>query len=320
MKYEFSNFIYRPVTETSSIDRCGVLLARHFLRGEPLLLDADGVIVRSDALFSPRQISPSLVTVIKEIESLDIQVGLATARSEQFVEYLRAQGLRMQGPLILQEGQLLVADETRTYFVHELYRDFIHAAKSVVSKHSAWRESWYPVWSSGLKDMVFCPGNRQWQGDSRASFWFYTDGDLERNTTMKEALLDPMIDVVGESFGLERNVDFTTSLGLLSLANHGKAGFLGMVSIKGMRNGTSIDKSVAADLYGRPVVFVADGVGDVQLGKWNRGRGINIAIEGNLDVSSDPDRFYRLSELILRNPSELAMSLFHAARIIEQSR
>lgn len=318
----------RPIEEKldakALIERCGLAMAAHFLQGQSLLLDGDGVTVKGDSLFEPELTTPDIIEAIRSVETSGVSVGVATARSSRFVDFLRNFSLDLKGPAILEEGQVVETSANRTLLVSPSHKVFVARVREVLKNHPNWRRSWREVQvhaSNGNGELFFCDGHEQWQGDSRISFWFHAVGSEERDFHIKREIIDATIKPVGESLGLTMGKNYMTSLGRMTLEHVGTSGHLGIISLKSAHNGHPVNKSMAAAFLGKPYVFVADGEGDPPLGAYNlRNGGINIGIKGNLDISNDPSRFMRVSEYVMDDASSLARSLMVAANFVRSSR
>lgn len=289
------------------IHRCAKLLAQHFAVGNSLILDADGVVVEQDSLFHPKITDLRLIQSLRRLEQQGVSIGVATARSENFVEFLQSLGLILRGPLILQQGQVLYQNDKKIYFVSEKYREFVATTKKVVRASPIWKSSWIDVWSSN--EGIFCDGNSQWQGDCRISYWVYERDEQRQGEQLKQHL-DVIVANAGEVFGLRPNIDYVTSFGRMSLERYVQNGTLGIISLKAIRDGVPFDKSIAASYVGKPVVIVSDGYKDGELGHLNKALGgINIGIEGNLDEEINVAAYMEEADICLASPFELSQAL-----------
>lgn len=318
MLNEFHRIAILPQPDISShealtrIKKCASALSAHFSTKHDLLLDGDGVLVDQDSLFHPTLIDPSIIPTLRLLEKQVINIGVATARSESFIDFLRANGLIIAGPQILQEGQVLYKDEQKVYFVSEAYKNFVRAVDRIIPKLSNWRTRWADVWSSD--EPVFCNGNSQWQGDCRISFWFYEKNGIVHGEKIKQRL-DPIIEEVAKSFELRSGRDYIFSLSRMSLERYSRNGDLGIMSLKAIREGLPFDKSVAASYLGMPFVLVADGYHDAVLGYINKAHGgLNIGVEGNLDKSNDASNYMKLTDIRLGSVHEFT----EAVRMVVQ--
>lgn len=306
------------------IQRCGLTMAAHFLHGQSLLLDGDGVTVKGDSLFEPELTTPDITRAIRLIEEAGVPVGVATARSSRFIDFLRSFSLKITGPAILEEGQLIEMPEAKVFLTSSVHKEFVAKVKKELKTHPNWRPNWHNVQvpeTHANGELFFCDGHEQWQGDSRISFWFHAVGSEDRDFHIKREIIDATINAVGESFGLTMGKNYMTSLTRMTLEHIGTAGYLGIISLKSVHNGHPVNKSMAAAFLGKPYVFVADGVGDPPLGAYNlHTGGINIGLKGNLDVSNDPSRFMKLSAYVLDDPRSFAKSLIVAADFVRGSR
>lgn len=300
------------------IERVGRLIAGQSGKGNGLIFDGDGVIVEQDSLFQPTLRDPRLIGSLRQLEQQGVSVGLATSRGEHFVEFLRARGLHLEGPLILQEGQVLYHKGGKTYFTTEAYREFLDAFWRLTGRTDIWRKHWADVWASG--DGAICYGNDQWQGDCRRSFWFYENDGVKHGEELKEKL-SAIARPISQSYDLALGSDYVISLGRMSLRRYVDRGTLGIISVTSAVGGVSSDKSRAAREIVGPAIYIADGFKDGKLEKLNALRGgINIGVAGNLDLASDARSFLTASDATLASPQELVNALLHAVRLLQVGR
>lgn len=314
---------YRPMLDPIEFQpplkrwqQCGELIASHLSLGSPLILDIDGVVCRADSLDRPELTTPAIITSVKTLENLGVKVGVATARGEHIVEYLRREhNLQIEGPAILEEGQVLIKDGNKEYLAVPNHPKFIADLRQEFMLDPRFQDSWRMVKmifeSSGAP--TFCPGNFQWQGECRASFWFFAHGDKDRDRQILTTIFESKLRKLAQKNELDYEKDLAVSVSRMSVGN------LGILSIKGRVDGLPVNKGTAAEKLVQPWVFAADGFGDTALAivtkKFN---GAVIGIEGNLDVSDEPPEFLKNADFVLRNPEELNLALSYAAICLEK--
>lgn len=308
---------YRPslnsqttIETTIKQQQCGVLIAEHLSRGSALMLDLDGVVFEQDSLDYPRITTPNILSALKNLESLNIKVGVATARSVQVVELLKEKyGLRMEGAAILEEGQVFMNGGKKRYFSAPNHPKFIADVRSALRLQPTFRQSWQEVKNLFEADgaVTFCPGNFQWQGECRASFWFFAHGENNRDKNVLTTISEPILRLARGN-GIDFEKDLAVSAYRMSVGN------LGIVSIKGKIAGMPINKGTATEELTEPCIFVADGFGDTPLVSIiKRQNGAVIGIKGNLDESKEPPEFLSQADYVLNNPEEFAQTLHYAA-------
>lgn len=299
---------------------CGLYLAEIFYNGVPLICDIDGVICKADSLDRPELISSQLIESLLLLESHGVAVGVATARGELIINYLRDEhSLHLNGPLILESGHLLIEGSEKKHLAGSHHKSFIEYVRKTLKTTAHFRNDWLAVQDdykhSGAT--AFCPGNIQWQGECRASFWFYAHGEKENDQKLLAELFEPTVRYVAQSYGLSYEMDVSLTVNRMKINNNTEGEQLGIISLKGKRNGVTIQKGTAAEQLKTPWVFVADGFEDMALADLTRSRnGAVVGIKGNLDDSDEPIQFLINADCILDNPDELAIVLYHAHKYL----
>ncbi len=317
---------YRPIIETNSPavevtvkqwQQCGVLMANYFRQGNALLLDIDGVVCKADALVNPELTTQEIIPALKKLENLGVKLGVATARGVQIVEYLRDEhGLQINGPAILEEGQVFINDGHKNYLSVPNHPRFIADVRHILKLQPTFQESWQQVRTlfESNRALTFCPGNFQWQGECRASFWFFAHGEKDNDREVLATIFEPILRELALENGIDYEQDLAVSVGRMSVGN------LGIVSMKGKVNGLPVNKGTAAEKLTQPWVFVADGFGDTPLAYVTKRRnGAVIGIEGNLDDSNEPPEFLRNADYVLSDPEEFAKALNYATICLKES-
>lgn len=308
-------FVDKPLWQ-----RCGAIMAE-YLRAQhnpTLLLDMDGVVFQADSLDVPRLTTPDIIPVLSYIEELGVRIGTATARSTHVVDYLRDLGLRLQGPAILEEGQVVLSGEEAIHLTLPTHKDFMKTATDVLSAHTAFESTWEAVQENARKGTFsFCHGNYQWQGEYRSSFWFSYRGNQDIDHRTVAAVFEPTLRDIADLYGLAYEKDIAIATSRMAVNN------LAIVTIKGQANGQPIHKGMAAEkLLQGSWIFVADGFGDTSLAIETRRRtnGAVIGIEGNLDISNDVPEFLRSANAVLETPQDFVQSLQHTAYLLSKAR
>jgi len=286
----------RPTSELDINSYCSEWLAEHLLNGSQLLLDGDGVLVRGDSLSRTRLLEPSLISSLMTLESIGVPVGLATARGQHFVERLRGEGLLIKGTSILEEGQAVLKNGELKYLVPSEYTRFLGEVRQKLKQSPAYKKSWGEV--SSTNEDVFCRGSHQWQGRARASWWFHQTGRFESDARKLQLMFLPTIAGMATEYGFSLGKDISLSLVRMRENN------LAMMVIR--FNG--FEKATAAGYLDKPVVFIADGFGDLNLGNkvLESGGGV-MGLRTNLDISNEPNMFLNeVADWVLDNPKQLA--------------
>ncbi|MDO8657144.1 MAG: HAD hydrolase family protein [Candidatus Levybacteria bacterium] len=298
-------------TITIKHNQCGVLIASYLKQGRALLLDVDGVICKADSLDHPELTTPHIINNIKKLESTGRKVGIATARGSQITDYLRFEhGLRLDGPLIYEEGQVMVIDGEKIYLSNPNHTGFIKSVRAELKMHKAFSKSWQMAKEiyENRGVVTFCPGDTQWQGECRASFWFFSDEKTKHGRDIIISMFEPTLTKLSAMHKLDYKNDLSISVGRMSVGN------LGILSIKGKKEGQPINKGTAARLLRERWIFVADGLGDISLAfETRQNNGLVIGIEGNLDDSDEPHKFLENADCVLSTPEDFAKALDYAS-------
>lgn len=303
--------------------RAGRTMAEHFLSqpksDRTLLLDMDGVVMQGDSLHEPRVTNPHMIHALQRLEKLGIKIGCATGRSEHIVRFLRSQGLRLEGPAILEEGQTLIHNGVTEYLGHDNHRKFMKSINAAMTTHPEYSERWDKVRRN--YSFAFCPGNEQWQGDCRSSFWFHydKDSDPKYDAMIVAKLFAPRLQKIAEFYELTPD---DLALSVYRMKPNENNGNLAIIGLKGRLKGEVINKATAAQKIKGSPVFVADGFGDMPLAEEIKRRGGPvIGIKGNLDESNEPNAFLDLvgSKNVLENPSDFVTALYHTADILDKN-
>ena len=297
-QYSFTNPQLQVPGETGvyadrflQIKSCAAAIAKHLGANRQLLLDVDGVICQADALDFPRLTAPSIISSIRGLEDRGIAVGVATARGMHIVDYLREEhSLQLEGSSILEEGQMLLREGRVEHTVPNAHRMFIRNLREKLQQHSGFRPLWQEV-----EAKTFCPGDRQWQGQSRASLLFRAEDGIEEGYEILVSI-ELTLAETAKANGLDPQ-DIVIGVNRMSMNN------LGIITINGKKDGQYVDKGIAAKILEGSWVFVADGFGDSHLALVTKERGgLVVGIEGNLDVSSEPPKFLTQSHYVLVHP------------------
>lgn len=284
---------------------CSVWLAANLANGAQLLLDGDGVLAKSDSLTRTKWLEPALIKSIRRLETLRVKVGVGTARGEHFVERLRAEGLLINGVSILEDGQAVIKKGVLQYLVSPQHLRFIGDLRERLKQSGSCRKSWFEVLSA---PETFCPGNHQWQGRARASWWFSQTGDFTHDALKMQKIFWPILKQAAEKYNLVIGID--VGLSLIRMRGNNLA-------IMAVRcNG--FEKASAIGYLDSPAVLVADGEGDLNLGTGIlAGGGGILGIGGNLDISGEPTRFLRdKADWVIDSPQQLVSIFDGAARLL----
>lgn len=285
---------------------CSEWLAKHLLNGDQLLLDGDGVLVKGDSLSRTKLLEPSLISSLIKLESVGVPIGLATARGKHLVERLRSEGLLIQGTSILEEGQAVMKNGQLQYLVSPAYIKFLGATRQNLKSLTGHRDKWGMVVDN--PEDLFCRGSHQWQGKARASWWFRQTGDFDSDARKAEAIFKPTITKMATEFGFSLGKDINLSIVRMRENN------LAMMVIR--FNG--FEKATAANYLDKPVVFIADGFGDLNLGeKIAEKGGGNLGIKGNLDISAEPAKFLtEVADWVVDSPAQLVPIFNSTVRLL----
>lgn len=274
------------------------------------MLDADAVIFQQDKLSHPVLTDERILSALVQLESKGVEVGLATARPLQAVNWLRRHGLKVAGPSILANGQAVLERGELKYLVGESFIRFLGKATQVMEQHPLFRSRW--IEAKSAEEFYFCRGNRQWQDLARASWWFkWQEGEVRERRIVEEVFL-PTLGPLAAEYGVDLPVSL--KVGLMKMRHNG---ILGIVSLVGTIEGRRINKKVAAKIVNdrHRTIFIADGDEDVEMGRWCQEHdGLVISIGGGLDLSPDLETFANLAAGRLKSPLELGFCLTLAAR------
>lgn len=300
------------------VKNAGALLARHFIsvKNPQLLLDMDGVILQSDSLDVPKLTTLDVVSTLQLLEDQGVNIGPATGRGMHAVDFLRSQGLKLSGPAILEEGQVIVQNGIASHLGHPNQEKFIDTVRATI-EHDA---ECVPTWNDVQEEVrrgkfAFSPGNFQWQGSSTAKFWFHYIGEDVRDAEIISTNFQPKLQALASQAKLDYDRD--VELRVYRMQPSEKNGNLAIITVKGKLDGKTIDKGVAAERLSGSWGFVADGFGDTPLAKISKIRsGVVIGIEGNLDITRDAPEFLNSADIVLINPTEFTKALRHAVSIL----
>ena len=314
-KNEFSNLI--PAWQ-----RCGDLLADLSKQSGILMLDLDGVVLRSRSLFEPQFTTWDMKDALQTYEGVGGHIGLSTARQEGVRTFLRSFGLRLDGPLIFEGGHVVMVGEKKEVLASDMYRTFVAKVRKELENEPFFRQSWSEVekFQSGNPDtVVVCHGDRQWNGDYRATFWY----DWRHEPTPGWADV-----VIGERIS-PRIHEIALSAGLSGDQFHIKLmrmkSGLGILRIAEQIDGVVVSKEMAAKhvLTGESLVFVADGEGDkdLELHIQNTRNGKVIALRETDDVMTpEISSFTKSADIQLANPSEFVQAVVYAIGSLSMGR
>lgn len=305
------------VQQEAAIRHAGKLLADYLAWQETptLLLDMDGVIFEADSLHQPRLTTLDIVPTLQLLEDQGVLIGPATGRGMHVVEFLRNQGLQLAGPAILEEGQVIITDTETRYLGRPGHRAFMREMRSAMEGHPEFVSTWDEV-RINAEDcrFTFCPGNSQWQGECRSSFWFHYQGYPEQDKAIVTTKIEPTLWELSSQHGLDYSKD--VAIGVYRMRGSEKNGNLAVIGIKGTLDGQLIDKGTAAKKMTCSWGFAADGFGDTPLAVVTKSRGgVVIGIEGNLDLTKDAPEFLQKADATLRNPRDFTQALRHTASV-----
>jgi hypothetical protein len=293
------------------IRRCGVLLKEYlFDRQGILMLDGDGVFFRSDCLEYPQYTTLDILEAHTRLEHLGGRIGLATARSEHAVRYLRNHGLRLDGPLILEGGHVVIIKGIKTILASDRYMAFISSMREEIQGERYFRDSWnevryLPQVESG--DIAICHGNFQWNGDCRATLWYSWQEEEklgEADHAVKRIIIPRILDIASAHGLSTDDVDVR-----LTRMDNG----LGIIRIAAKIDGRVVSKEMAAGHIwnGFDPIFVGDGDGDSGFEDEIRRRkkGIIIALDGSHDLTPEVPEFIHKADVHLTGPAEYIQAL-----------
>lgn len=293
----------------------GARLAHWFLKYPLLLLDMDGVVVRSNSLHHVDFITPRILPALQGLETGGVKLGVATARGFHIMKFLRSYGLTMDGPAILEEGQVLHSKGEKISLVSDRHLRFTKALVTHIATLSNFRPSWDAVRMDGRisRNPLFCLGDVQWQGESRTSLWFADHESLD-DVFVRETFLQH-IRPVAARHGLSVEKELSLSVNRMVVED------LGFVTVKAAIDGMPFNKSFAALNIKEPFGFIADGIGDEELGQHALANGgIVVAVGDNLDKSSEPERFKKMATMTMQNSHILTESLLYTADFLSGER
>jgi hypothetical protein len=306
------------VQHEAAIRHAGELLAGYLALQETptLLLDMDGVVFEADSLQQPQLTTLDIIQTLQSLEEQGVAIGPATGRGMHVVEFLRNQGLQLVGPAILEEGQVIITDMETRYLGRPGHRAFMREIKSAMESHSEFVPTWDEVRINACDGrFTFCPGNFQWQGECRSSFWFYYHGDPKQDKAIVATRVEPILQALSPLYGL--NYDKDVAVGVYRMKSSETNGNLAVIGIKGTLDGQLIDKGIAAKKMTGSWGFAADGFGDTPLAVVAKSRGgVVIGIEGNLDLTKDAPEFLQKADVTLRNPGDFTQALRYTANIL----
>lgn len=298
---------------------CGDLLRRELLENRGfLILDGDGVIFQSDSLYKPQLTTSNIVSALRAFETEGGIIGLATARSDSVVSYLRKEGIRLDGPLILEGGHVVIIEGIKTVFATEEYRMFVRNLRKMIVEAPFYRKSWEDVliFTRDHKDAIaVCLGNKQWNGDYRATFWYSwkEERSLGAADEIVKQLVIPQITNIALGNGLTSD-HFNVKLARMDNG-------LGILRIAYKQNGIVVSKEAAAQTIwnGLHVVYVADGEGDLGFeSTTQKHKGKVIALGGSHDLTPDVPVFLHQADMRLANPGEFVRALQYATDLWKQ--
>jgi hypothetical protein len=284
-----------------------------------LISDVDGVILRSDSLDKPEYTTPKILETYKRFEQLGGRIGLATARSAYVGQYLRHQGLRLDGPLIFEDGHVVFVKRKKIVLAPEAYKKFVFSLRNQMADEQYFRDTWEEVQLQPQREsgeITICHGNVQWNGDYRASFWYdwRSEKQYGEADNIVRQIITPRIHDIAQTCGLTAD-DFDVKLSRM------KNG-LGIIRIAAKIHGRVVSKEMAAELIwnGFDPVFVGDGDGDRGFEKdiQQRKRGIIVALGGSNDLTDEVPEFIEHANIRLDDPREYTQVLNVAMNMKER--
>lgn len=290
-----------------NLQQGGAWLGEHLKKGRQLLLDGDGVLVKGDSLNRIKILDSGLLPALSGLEASGVKIGVATARGEHLVRWLRDQGLKLEGISIIEDGQAVIKDGRLEYLVPENFLQFVGRLRNRLQKKSlGWKETWRET--EQFPKTSFCNGNHQWQGRARASFWFKQTGSYSGDLQRLKAIFLKTIIGLAEDQGLEIGKDIGLSLVRM------RTNDLAMLVVKH----NQAEKANGAGYLPHGAVLAEDGFGAINLGRIikENGGGV-IGIRGNLDISAEAGVFLReVADHVLNDPLELVKVLRIAKDLI----
>lgn len=306
--------LIHTVDHEMRIKTCADLLVEQlFEKRGILILDCDGVIFQSTSLHEPLLTTTDVIETFGAFESAGGQMGLATARSDHAILFLRERGIQLAGPLILEGGHVVIVGERKTILASDAYREFIVELRQSVERQTFFNNSWADVVMASSKSrnsIAICHGDRQWNGACRATFWYDWRGESEPGAAdlAIQQMVIPRVHDVASAIGLSEN-DYNVKLSRMDIG-------LGIIRVGANVDGVPISKEHAAEHIwdGFDVVYAADGAGDSGFERdiRTRHKGKVIAIGGSHDLTLEVPDFTDHADVRLSDPSEFVQAMKHA--------
>lgn len=291
--------------------QAGRRIADH-LRSQPnptLLLDMDGVVMQGDGFYRPTVATLGIIPVLRKLEEAGVKIGLNTSRGDQIVDFLRDNGLQVEGPRILESGQKITIGDTTESLSHPNLPNFIAEIEKKVEEHPESAATWPHVLRGEGK---LCSGSPQWKGSRSMFVWFDTDYARETDAIGQ---FQTMFKQLAVEHGLDFDKDVATSS--FDMLPDERRGNITMLKVSGAINGKAINKVTPVDRLPDPWVFIADGPGDPPFAEATKNRGgFVVGIEGSIDRTSEIVDFLNMADLTLQSPFELARVLRYTANIL----
>jgi len=294
----------------------GRLIAKHLLAQKPptLLLDMDGVVFKGDGLDHPTVAALGIIPVLHDLEKIGVNIGIATGRGDTVIDFLQGHELKIEGPKILEGGQVISSPEGTTYLTDPKHQDFIARVDAEVVSLPGFVEDWAEVKKRAANgEFAFCLGNFQWRGDCTTFLWF--DGNQVRDVSRIANIFQTITGLATEH-GLDFNTDVATTF--FHMVPDEKRGAIAMLKLAGKKEGKSINKATAAEQIAGTWVFAADGSADKLLANLTKTRedGFVIGIKGSVDAVAEVNEFLDGADILLDGPHEFARVLRYAADIL----
>lgn len=250
--------------------------------GGQCLMDMDGVLVKENELDKTVWLNAELLPALKKFEQSRGKFGVATARTGEIIDWLRGQGLQVNGPLsILANGQEVVNNGVWQALTSPIFLEFIAGLDSNLSSQGILTGTWEDV--GNINENALVLSHPRWQSPTRRTYLIKSKAVVDMATNVG---VQKIRELANDS-GL--NWEQQVYCGSYTLPESE----LSVLYIRAKEGGEKFDKVMAARRFlSDRAVFVTDfgWRDDEQMAQWIRmENGLVIKMGENFGIKGESD-------------------------------